>query len=222
MSDVQQGDLISETAYVAIQNMIVTGQLRGGAMISENELREELACGRTPIREALQRLKLEGFVEIHPRRGVLVTTIDVRQQLELLEVRRPLEITMVRLAAQRADPAQRQRMRELADELETAVRQNDRDRYFGINRSTHEIEAAATKNAMLARSIGQVHSLSRRFWYSFITASEDFAEAATFHCAVLRGIAAGDAGTAAENAERLLDYLDKITRQAIHDVHRGN
>ena len=101
------------------------------------------------------------------------------------------------------------------------MRLNDRDRYFGINRSTHEIEAAATKNAMLARSIGQVHSLSRRFWYSFITASEDFAEAATFHCAVLRGIAAGDAGTAAENAERLLDYLDKITRQAIHDVHRG-
>lgn len=220
MSDAQNGDLISETAYVAIQNMIVTGHLRGGAMISENELREELACGRTPIREALQRLKLEGFVEIHPRRGVLVTTIDVRQQLELLEVRRPLEITMVRLAAQRADPAQRQRMRELADELETAVRQDDRERYFGINRSTHEIEAAATKNAMLVRSIGQVHSLSRRFWYSFITASENFADAANFHCAVLRGIAAGDADTAAENAQLLLDYLDKITRQTIDGVHR--
>lgn len=220
MSDGHSGNLISETAYVSIQNMIVTGQLPGGAMISENELREQLDCGRTPIREALQRLKLEGFVEIHPRRGVLVTTIDVRQQLELLEVRRPLEITMVRLAALRADPEQRQRMQQLADELETAVRQNDRDRYFGINRLTHELEAAATQNAMLARSIGQIHSLSRRFWYSFITASQNFADAAQFHCAVLRAIVKGDADEAAANANHLLDYLDSVTRRTIDGLHR--
>lgn len=219
--DVPQGaGLISDTAYAAIQNLIVTGQLRGGAMISENELREQLDCGRTPIREALQRLQLEGFVEIHPRRGVIVTTIDIRQQLELLEVRRPLEITMVRLAAQRADAGQRQRMRELADELETAVQQDDRHRYFGINRATHELEAAAAKNAMLARTIGQIHSLSRRFWYSFITSSENFAEAARFHCAVLRAIAGGDPESATQNAHLLLDYLDRITRQTIDGVHR--
>ena len=70
--------------------MIVTRQLRPGSMISENQLSEQLGCGRTPIREALQRLKFEGFVEIHARRGVLVAPIDVVKQLELLEVRRPL------------------------------------------------------------------------------------------------------------------------------------
>jgi DNA-binding GntR family transcriptional regulator len=220
MADTRNGDLISDTAYAAIQNMIVTGQLRGGAMISENELRAELACGRTPIREALQRLQLEGFVEIHPRRGVLVTTIDVRQQLELLEVRRPLEVTMVRLAAERADSAQRKSMRDLADALETAVLHEDRDRYFGINRATHEIEAAAAQNLMLARTIGQIHSLSRRFWYSFITSSTDFADAAHLHCSVMRAIAAGDAEEAVRNANLLLDYLDRVTRQTIEGVHR--
>jgi DNA-binding GntR family transcriptional regulator len=220
MVEAQNGDLISDAAYAAIQNMIVTGKLRGGAMISENELRAELACGRTPIREALQRLKLEGFVEIHPRRGVLVTTIDVRQQLELLEVRRPLEITMVRLAAQRADAEQRQHMLDLADALEAAVKRDDRTQYFGINRAIHEIEAAAANNSMLARTIGQVHSLSRRFWYSFITSSADFAEAAHLHCSVLRAVARGDAEDAAHNANLLLDYLDRITRQTIVGVHR--
>ncbi|QDZ12747.1 GntR family transcriptional regulator [Devosia ginsengisoli] len=214
-SDRDEPELISDAAYAAIQNLIVTGRLRGGSMISENELREQLNCGRTPIREALQRLKLEGFVEIHPRRGVLVTTIDIRQQLELLEVRRPLEDTMVRLAARRATPEQRQQMRQLADELEAAVSRDDRDKYFGINRATHEIEAEATKNSMLIKTVRQVHTLSRRFWYSFITASDSFAEAAVFHCGVLRSIAEGDGDAAAANAGKLMDYLERVTREAI-------
>ncbi|MET3925719.1 GntR family transcriptional regulator [Devosia sp. 2618] len=208
-------ELISDTAYVAIQNLIVTGRLRPGSMISENELREELNCGRTPIREALQRLKLEGFVEIHPRRGALVTTINLRQQLELLEVRRPLEDIMVRLAARRATPDQRERMRLLANELEAAVDRDDRDKYFGINRATHEIEAEATKNAMLIKTISQVHTMSRRFWYSFITASDSFADAAGLHCKVLRAISDGDGDEAAQNAHLLLDYLERVTKDAI-------
>jgi DNA-binding GntR family transcriptional regulator len=202
-------ELISEIAYSAIQSLIVTGRLRPGSMISENELREELNCGRTPIREALQRLKLEGFVEIHPRRGALVTTIDIRQQLELLEVRRPLENLMVRLAARRATPDQRQTMRQLADEMDAAVQRDDRDKYLGINRAIHEIEADAIK------TIRQVHTLSRRFWYSFITASDSFADAAVLHCNVLRAIDAGDGDAAAENAQLLMDYLERVTKETI-------
>jgi DNA-binding GntR family transcriptional regulator len=214
-ASVPAAELISETAYSAIQNLIVTGRLRSGALISENELCEQLNCGRTPVREALQRLKLEGFVEIHPRRGVLVTTIDIRQQLELLEVRRPLEDILVRLAARRASPAQRERMLELANELEAAVERDDRNKYFGINRATHEIEADATQNAILIKTVKQIHSLSRRFWYSFITASDSFADAARLHCAVLRAIAASDGDTAARNAALLMDYLERVTKEAI-------
>jgi DNA-binding GntR family transcriptional regulator len=207
--------LISDSAYLAIQNLIVTGRLRGGSIISENDLRAQLNCGRTPIREALQRLQIEGFVEIHPRRGALVTTFDIRKQLELLELRRPLEELMVRLAAARADRDQRQRMIELADDLEAAVRADDRERYFGINSMTHQIEAEATRNSMLQKTIGQVHLLSRRFWYSFITASETFAIAATAHCKVLRAIGTGDADAASAGAAELLDYLEKVTRETI-------
>ena len=86
---------LAEGAYRALEEMIVTRQLRPGSMLSENQLSEQLGCGRTPIREALQRLKFEGYVEIHPRRGVLVAPIDVLKQLELLEVRRPLENLVV-------------------------------------------------------------------------------------------------------------------------------
>src|SRR5215813_356325 len=109
-SKAKTGELIADQAYAEIQRLIVTGALKAGTLISESGLSEQLDCGRTPIREALQRLQLEGFVEIHPRRGALVTTFDINKQLELIEIRRPLELLMVQLAARRADRETRQQM----------------------------------------------------------------------------------------------------------------
>jgi DNA-binding GntR family transcriptional regulator len=80
---------LAETAYDAIEQMIISRRLAPGAMVSEGELGAELGLGRTPVREALARLKTIGFVEVHPRRGVLVTQVDIIKHLELLEVRRP-------------------------------------------------------------------------------------------------------------------------------------
>jgi DNA-binding GntR family transcriptional regulator len=178
-------------------------------------LSEQIDCGRTPIREALQRLRLEGFVEIHPRRGALVTTFDINKQLELIETRRPLELLMVQLAARRADSDIRQQMLKLADDLEAAVRDDDRGRYFGINKATHEIEAKAAKNPTLEKIMGNVHALSRRFWYTFINESEFFSGAAEYHCNVLRAIARREPEAAIENAGKLMDYLEKVTLDTI-------
>ncbi len=132
---------LAESAYLAIEKMIVTQSLRPGSMISENQLSEQLGCGRTPIREALQRLKFEGYVEIHPRRGVLVAPIDVLKQLELLEVRRPLERLVVRLAAERASDAERLEMHALAGEITAAAAAGNALRYLSATRTIHATEA---------------------------------------------------------------------------------
>lgn len=118
----------------------------------------------------------------------------------------------------RATPDQRDRMLLLADELAAAVLRDDREKYLGINRATHEIEAEATRNAMLIKTISQVHTMSRRFWYSFITGSDNFADAVELHCNVLKAIEAGDGDEAAHNAQLLLDYLERVTRDAIERV----
>lgn len=213
--------LLSDEAYHQIQEMIVTNVLRPGQMISENALRESLQCGRTPVREALQRLQFEGFVDIHPRRGALVTSIDIRKQLELLEVRRPLETLVVRLAAQRATPDQRVEMEKLADRLDDAVRRGDRKQYLAINRAIHELEVAATGNSQIQNTMGQIHKLSRRFWYNFISDTESFSEAAVLHSAVLRSIAGHDADHAIETAGKLMDLLERVTREAIDHLSNG-
>ncbi|HKX38598.1 MAG TPA: GntR family transcriptional regulator, partial [Burkholderiales bacterium] len=84
-------DSLTDQAYTALEELIVTLQLAPGEAVSEQMLAERLKIGRTPIREALQRLARERLVTILPRRGVMVSAIDVAAQLRLLEVRRELE-----------------------------------------------------------------------------------------------------------------------------------
>jgi DNA-binding GntR family transcriptional regulator len=205
----------AETAYGMIQRLIVVGELPDYSLITESELAQRTGCGRTPVREALQRLKLEGFVDVLPRRGMLVTPIDINRQLELLETRRPLEELMVSLAAVRATDDQRREMRELADQLEQAIQNEDRETYLAINRAIHALEAEAAHNRYLHRQIETIHSLSRRFWYSFIVDTESFSRAAKHHATTLRAIADGDPVAAKTACLELLDLLEDVSRRAI-------
>lgn len=208
-------ETLAEKAYRRIEEMIVTRQLVPGSMISESQLSVELGCGRTPIREALQRLKHEGFVEIHPRRGALVTPIDVTRQLELLEVRRPLEVLVVHLAAERASAAEREEMLALALEIEAAAVAGDRLRYLAANRSIHELRVGATKNSIVAMISGSINGLSRRFWYAYIVDTGSFVEAARLHADILKAIVSGSAAQRVDAAGALLDFLENLTRRAI-------
>ena len=168
---------------------------------------------RTPIREALQRLKLEGYVEVHPRRGVQVRPVDILQQLKLLEVRRSLEELMARLAAQRATPEERANLRRLAQEIVKAA-QAQSSSYFEVNRDIHRNLAAATHNETLMKTIGVIHGLSRRFWYAYISDDRKL-EASAQHSVMLNAVADGDAETAALAASRLMDFLEGLTRSTL-------
>ena len=211
----------SEEAYAKIQNLIVIGELPAYSLISESDLTRKTGCGRTPVREALQRLKFEGFVDVLPRRGILVTPIDINRQLELLETRRPLEELMVSLAAVRATDDQRAQMRQLADKLEAAISHKDRQTYLAINRAIHGLEAEASHNRYLLRQIETIHSLSRRFWYSFIVDTDSFSKAAEHHAATLRSIADGEPEAARNACRALLDLLEMVSRRAIEGRLHG-
>jgi DNA-binding GntR family transcriptional regulator len=209
------GETLAEGAYRAIEELIVTQRLPPGAMVSENQLSEQLGCGRTPIREALQRLRFQGYVDIHPRRGAQVSSIDILKQLELLEVRRPLEVLVAELASRRARDSERQAMLALAADIRTAAATADPVRYLQATRAIHEAEVAAAHNSVLAATIGVIHGQSRRFWFAQTEASGTFTEGSEIHADKLRTIAAGDAAAAAECAQRLLDYLGRLTRSAL-------
>jgi DNA-binding GntR family transcriptional regulator len=205
---------LADQAYEAIEEMIVTRRLEPGAMVSESELGDELGLGRTPIREALARLKSIGFVEVHPRRGVLVSTVDVVRHLELLEVRRPLEESIVRCAAERATQADLDELQALSQELGEAAIKGDRVAYFRTKRSLHEAEVRAAYNTVLTTTMQGLHAQSRRFWYTY-EPTDSFTQGAKHHAVVARHVIARDANAAVKAVGTLFAFLERLTRNAV-------
>src|SRR3954468_7376719 len=116
---------LTDRAYGNLEALIVTLKLAPGSAVSEAELSKRLGIGRTPIREALQRLARERLVTILPRRGIIVSEINIRSQLRLLEVRREVERLVARSAARRATPEERDRFARMARDFEKAAKTND-------------------------------------------------------------------------------------------------
>lgn len=205
---------LAETAYEAIEHMIVSRKLAPGTMVSEYELAEELSLGRTPVREAMARLKSIGFVEIHQRRGVLVTNVDVMRHLELLEVRRPLDETVARCAIRRGSDADLRELRALADTLAIAAARGERDQYFSAKRNLHEAACRISYNDTLAATMTALHAQSRRFWYSF-EPNDRFTDSAKLHGEIVEGIATRDQARALKGVASLFVLLDELTRQTL-------
>jgi DNA-binding GntR family transcriptional regulator len=206
---------LTEQAYRQLEEQIVTLRLKPGEFLSEYALAEGLAIGRTPIREALQRLAREGLVTILPRKGILVAETDPRKQLLVLEVRRELERLLARLGAQRASEEQRARFREIADGMDRAAKSNDDMAFMRLDRELNLLISEAAHNDYAARAMRFLHGHSRRFWYMHYKAAADLPLCARLHAAEARAIAAGDAKRAGEASDRLIDYTETFTRATV-------
>jgi DNA-binding GntR family transcriptional regulator len=195
--------------------MIVRLELPPGGAVSEAMLSERLGIGRTPIREALQRLGRERLVQILPRRGVIVSDINVKAQLRLLEVRREVERLVARSAARRASQEERTRFAELAKAFERAARTNDDVTFLRIDREFNELCLEAARNEFAAAAMQLMAALSRRFWYLHYQQAADMPETAKLHADIARAIANGDADAAGKAADALLGNIEAFTRNTV-------
>ena len=205
---------LADQAYVAIEEMIVDRRLEPGQMISEGEIGAKLRVGRTPIREAIARLKSIGFVEIHNRRGVQVSVIDPIKHLELLEVRLPLELDVVRLAVKRASDTDLQELLATANSLVAAAKKGDRRAYFHAKRQLHDIEVRSARNSILSATMRTLHAQSRRFWQSYEPTSS-FEKGASFHQKIAQAIIARNEAAAQSNVEKLFTFLESLTELVV-------
>ena len=206
---------LTEKAYRQIEELIVTLQIPPGAVVSEALLSERLAIGRTPIREALQRLARERLVVVLPRRGIMVSEINVRTQLRLLEVRRELERLIARSAARRAGAAQREQFHAIAAAMAAAARDNDDLAFMRSDRELNLLALDAARNEFATGAMALMHGLSRRFWYIHYKEVADMPLAARLHADLARAIADGDGDQAAAASDKLLDYIEAFTRATV-------
>ena len=208
---------LSDRAYCRLEEMIVTLQLAPGSVVSESALSKRLGIGRTPIREALQRLARERLVVVLPRRGIMVSEINVSTQLRLLEARRELERLIARRAARRASDAERQRFREIADGMTEAARKNDDIGFLRLDHEFNGLTLQAARNEFAAGAMALMQGLSRRFWYIHHKEVADLPQTARLHAEIARAIAAANEAAAGQASDKLIDYVEECARATVAD-----
>ena len=206
---------LTEQAYTRLEELIVTLRLAPGSVVTEAQLSEMLGIGRTPIREALQRLSAQRLVRIVPRRGIFISEIDVKAQLRLLEVRRALEGLICARAARRATDEERRRFVELAKVFRQSAKDGDEERFLRVDREFNELCLIAARNEFAEGAMNLMNSLSRRFWFLHYRQSADLPLTARLHANVAQAVAAGDEAAAAEASEKLLNTILEFTKATV-------
>ncbi len=209
---------LTQRAYRRLEEMIVTLELQPGEVLSESALADRLEIGRTPVREALQRLAREGLVSILSRRGVLVSELDVRRQMRLLEVRRELERLMARLAARRASDAERQAFGIIEKGMQKAASDEDEIEFMRLDRQLNLLLCRASRNDFISNAMGLTHGQSRRFWFQHHREVGDLALCARLHANLAAAVKAGSEEKAAAASDALLDYVEAFTRKTLDSI----
>ncbi len=206
---------LAEQAYDRVEELIVTLALPPGHIFSEGELAERIGIGRTPLREALQRLAQEGMVRALPRRGMQVTEIDAADYLNLLETRGVLDGLLARQAAHRAGPAERAMLKDCVERMLTAAHNADERTFLQADREADLLLEKASGNVWAARSAGALHGHCRRFWTAHRHLA-DPAQSAALPAAFLHQVAEGNPEAAGQAAGALIAYLTSFARTALN------
>ncbi len=186
---------LREAAYEALLELITRGALRPGQHLVESELAERLRVSRQPIREALQRLSNQGWVDLRPAQGAFVHQPTEGEADQLMAVRALLEAEAARLATANAGAGTIERLRSLWRDGVAALAADDIDAVVAANAALHAYVMELAENDVLAELAGQV---SRRVrWYYTPVARQRGRRSWDEHAALIDAIAAGDQDRAA-------------------------
>ena len=206
---------LSEQAFGMLEEMIVTLKLPPGSLWSEATLSESLGIGRTPVREAIQRLAEYHLVVIMQRHGIRIAEVNEQEQLLVLETRRELERLIATRAARRACAADKQMLSTMAQALLAAGKSGDVVEMLRQYFVAKKFMARCAGNRFSEQAIAPLYTLSRRFYYMHHEELNDVSEVARLHADLLRAVATGDEEEAAAACERQIDYAAAFAKRII-------
>lgn len=196
----------AQRAYRTLEGLIVTLDLAPGSVTTEGALIERLALGRTPVREAIQRLEWEGLLEVRARAGLAVAPLHAADWLKVIDARRGVEGILARSAARHVTQQGARLFHDAALAMQRSVVSGNVLAFLEADKALDEALAAAADNAFAARLAAPLQTHSRRFWFRY-KADTGLAESAEHHVEVIRAILDGDAEAAEARSGRLMALL---------------
>ncbi|MFC0410036.1 GntR family transcriptional regulator [Roseomonas elaeocarpi] len=205
---------LAEQAYRAIRSRIIACRYRPGSRLNEAEVAAQLGLGRTPVRQAFDRLRLEGLVTVHPRKGVEVRGFEVGELLEIAEARLANECLAAGLAAERATAADLAALEEILLRSGVATEPQETARLMQLDAEFHGRLADIAGNTVLAALLRNLCDRTIRFWFVAAGRQQHRRAVIEQHADIVAAIAAGDRAGAEDAMRRHLeDFRRSVMRQ---------
>jgi GntR family transcriptional regulator, rspAB operon transcriptional repressor len=207
-----KGSSLATQAYDEMKERILTLHFLPGQYLNEGALCAMLGTGRTPVHQALQRLQIEGLVEIMPRKGVIVQPDSIHEILKILDSRATVEAELARNAAGRAMPEDAEQLKALARQGYGNSQPTDIDVFTAGDRAFHRKFAQMSGNPVLVDFARSLHERSVRYWYLHLWQTMDVRATIRQHTAIADMIAKGD-GDGAAKAVR--DHIENLRERLL-------
>ncbi len=200
---------LRDVVFNTLRQAILRGELKPGERLMEIHLADKLGVSRTPIREAIRKLELEGLVTMIPRRGAEVAQITEKSLRDVLEVRRDLDAFSCVLACERITQAELEELRVACEEFAEATRNSDVALIAKADVKVHDIIVRATGNDRLKEVINNLSEQMYRYRFEYIKDTSKYEALVEEHRMIYESIVKKDQKAAAENARLHIDNQEK-------------
>jgi DNA-binding GntR family transcriptional regulator len=199
-------------AYEKLEELIVTLKLKPGSTHNENNLQQLIGIGRTPVREALQRLSREGLVEILPRKGIKITEVEYEGGFLRVELARTLLALMARTGAVRATSEQKQAFAEIATSFDRIAQTPELDLFMQFDKIMLNLLCEACHNEHICRAISLLVGEHRRIGYIHFQKHDDIAVFARIRAEFSRALNRADPEAAEAIVHQRMDYIESTLK----------
>lgn len=205
---------LRDVVFNTLRQAILTGELKPGERLMEIHLADRLGVSRTPIREAIRKLELEGLVTMVPRKGAEVAQITEKSMNDVLEVRRAMDALCVELACDRIGEQELERLKRACDDFAKAVETKDVKQIAQADVALHDIIVQATGNQRLIQLVNNLSEQMYRYRFEYIKDFRQHEKLVEEHRIIYESIVRKDKETASQAAKMHIDNQKKaIIRQ---------
>lgn len=204
---------LRDVVFTTLRQAILRGELKPGERLMEIQLANKLGVSRTPIREAIRKLELEGLVLMIPRKGAEVAEITEKNLRDVLEVRESLEVLAVQLACERMTEEELEVLKEAAQAFEAVIESNDITKIAEADVSFHDVVYNATNNQRLIQLLNNLREQMYRYRVEYLKRSEARPNILREHEALIGFIEARDKEQASENiCKHIENQVEEVVR----------
>ena len=200
---------LRDVVFNTLRQGILKGDLKPGERLMEIHLADRLGVSRTPIREAIRMLELEGLVTMIPRKGAEVARISKQDLRDVLEVRKSLDSLAVRLACDRITDEEKDELRKTEEDFEQSIRKGDVTSIAEADVRFHDVILKAGKNGRLMQMINNLAERMFRYRLEYIKDSRNHSRLIEEHRKIIEYIVDGDKDSACEAIETHIDNQEK-------------